>query len=350
MQRLIVNSNLRARVIAFYLPQFHPIPENDKWWGKGFTEWTNVGKAKPLFEGHYQPKVPSDLGYYDLRVAETRKAQADMAREYGIEAFCYWHYWFGNAKQLLERPFQEVVKSGEPDFPFCLGWANQTWSGIWHGAPNRILIEQKYPGLDDYKAHFYSLLEAFKDERYMKINGKLVFLIYNPADLPSSKEFIEYWQELAKKENISEFYFIAHMSDNAKEYYCDRSVDNAPFTKLTKPVLTKNKFLKVFEYCELVQYLDEYVLKKDEYPLIIPNWDNTPRSESQGLVLKKSTPELFTKMVRNAIDKVQELYPTEERIIFLKAWNEWAEGNYMEPDLKYGHEYLKALKNALIKV
>lgn len=161
-----------VRVIAFYLPQFHPTPENDLWWGKGFTEWTNVGKARPLFRGHYQPKVPADLGYYDLRVPETRKAQAEMAREYGIEGFCYWHYWFGNGRELLDFPFKEVLKSGEPDFPFCLGWANHSWEDKQFNKEgnSKILMEQQYPGDTDYTEHFYSLLPAFKDPRLSLIH------------------------------------------------------------------------------------------------------------------------------------------------------------------------------------
>ena len=171
----------KARVLAYYLPQFHPIPENDEWWGKGFTEWTNVGKAKPLFPGHYQPHVPADLGYYDLRVPETREAQAQMAREYGIEGFVYWHYWFGNGKRLLERPFNEVLESGKPDFPFALAWANETWSGFYHGLRDekQILIEQTYPGEEDYIAHFNALLPAFKDKRYITCDGKPIFVIYH---------------------------------------------------------------------------------------------------------------------------------------------------------------------------
>lgn len=166
--------NIKA--IAFYLPQYHPIKENDEWWGKGFTEWTNVGKAKKYFFNHYQPRVPKDLGYYDLRVAETREAQAQLAKEYGIDGFCYWHYWFGNGKQLLDRPLKEVIASKHPDFPICLGWANESWKGFEHGLKNRnVLIEQNYPGEEDFEAHFYSLLEVFKDERYIKINGKLLF-------------------------------------------------------------------------------------------------------------------------------------------------------------------------------
>jgi lipopolysaccharide biosynthesis protein len=168
----------KTRLIAFYLPQFHPIPENDAWWGPGFTEWTNVGRAKPLFRNHYQPKVPRDLGYYDLRVEETRIKQAEMAKRAGIEGFCYWHYWFGNGKRLLERPFNEVLETGNPDFPFCLGWANHSWSSkIWSptGSKNTPLIEQTYPGEDDIIAHFNANLEAFKDNRYIKINNKPVF-------------------------------------------------------------------------------------------------------------------------------------------------------------------------------
>lgn len=349
------NNNLKARVIAFYLPQFHPIPENDKWWGKGFTEWTNVGKAKPLFEGHEQPKLPTDLGYYDLRVKETRIEQANLAKKYGVEAFCYWHYWFAG-KQLLERPFQEVVKDKDVDLPFCLGWANQTWSGIWHGAPDKILIEQTYPGFDDYKAHFYSLLEAFKDPRYLRINNKLAFLIYDPNGLPNAKEFTDYWRKLAKNEKLPDFHFIAHSVKESKKYGCDSCVDNAPFTNINKVAQNIN-FIdsqeqpKVFYYKDLVQYMQDYKIniQENEYPLIMPNWDNTPRSKGNGIVLKDSTPTLFAEMINNAIEKVENNYERENQIVFLKAWNEWAEGNYMEPDAKFGLQYLNTLKNQLLK-
>ena len=182
------------RLIAYYLPQYHPIPENDAWWGNGFTEWTNVAKAKPLFRGHYQPHIPADLGFYDLRVPEVREAQAALAREAGIEGFCYWHYWFGG-KRLLERPFDEVLASGKPDFPFCLAWANASWTGIWYGADDRILQEQTYPGLEDHRAHFEALLPAFKDPRYIRVDGKPLFMIFQPVDL--SADVIAFWQQLA---------------------------------------------------------------------------------------------------------------------------------------------------------
>src|SRR5215471_7891415 len=189
-------TNKKARVIAFYLPQYHPIPENDEWWGKGFTEWTNTAKAKPMFRGHYQPHVPADLGFYDLRVPETREAQAAMARRSGIEGFCYYHYWFAG-RRILERPFNEVLHSGVPDFPFCLCWANQTWSGIWHGAPNRVLIEQTYPGRVDHEAHFRTLLPVFADPRYIRVDDKPIFLIHRPAELPDTAATLALWRDMA---------------------------------------------------------------------------------------------------------------------------------------------------------
>ena len=157
------------RLIALYLPQFHPIPENDEFWGAGFTEWTNVAAARPLYRGHVQPKLPGELGFYDLRLADSRAAQAALARAAGIEGFCYWHYWFGG-RRVLERPFQEVLESGQPDFPFCLGWANDHWTGVWYGAPDRVLIEQTYPGPHDYRAHFESILPALRDRRCMTVD------------------------------------------------------------------------------------------------------------------------------------------------------------------------------------
>ena len=200
----------KARVIAFYLPQFHPIPENDKWWGKGFTEWTNVAKAKPLFRGHYQPRIPADLGFYDLRVPEVREQQAQLAREAGIEGFCYWHYWFGNGKQLLERPFNEVLVSGKPDFPFCLGWANHSWTtGTWtRGGDAQMIAEQTYPGKNDYLSHFQYALRAFQDERYITVDGKPLFVIFDPYALP--QDFIPYWRELAEQAGLKGIHFVAY--------------------------------------------------------------------------------------------------------------------------------------------
>lgn len=197
-----ISNEKKARVIAFYLPQYYPVPENDKMWGKGFTEWTNVAKAKPQFKGHYQPQIPADLGFYDLRLPQVRIEQAKMAREYGIEGFCYWHYWFGNGKRILEMPFDEVLKSGEPDFPFCLAWANHSWSNKTWQKANGItkevtFLEQTYPGDEDYILHFNSLLPAFRDKRYITVDDKPLFMVYDPTNIPDNAHFIELWNKLA---------------------------------------------------------------------------------------------------------------------------------------------------------
>ena len=201
-------------VIAYYLPQFHPFKENDEWWGKGFTEWTNVGKAKPLFRGHYQPKVPADLGYYDLRLPEIRQQQAELAKEAGVSGFCYWHYWFGEGRQLLNEIIDEVVATGKPDFPFCLGWANETWKAKqWNkdGSGDKVLIEQRYGGEDDYRHHFEYVLKIFKDDRYIKIKNCPLFLIYQPQLMPDMQQFISLWNKWAIEAGFNGIYFIARM-------------------------------------------------------------------------------------------------------------------------------------------
>ena len=226
----------KARLLAFYLPQFHPIPENNSWWGPGFTEWTNVAKAKPLFKGHHQPNIPADLGFYDLRLSEVRAAQADMARKYGIEGFCYWHYWFGNGRRILERPFVEVLQSGEPDFPFCLAWANQSWSGVWHGNPKNILIQQIYPGPDDEIAHFKAVLPAFRDKRYVRVEGKPLFVVYDPANLPNPASFIGHWRALAAQAELPGLFFVAMTNDfnNLSYSQFDAITSHPPFDYLER--------------------------------------------------------------------------------------------------------------------
>lgn len=364
---------VKARVIAFYLPQFHPIPENDKWWGKGFTEWTNVGKAKPLFKGHYQPRVPADLGYYDLRVPETRQAQADMAQEYGIEGFAYWHYWFGNGKRLLEMPFNEVLNTGNPEFPFCLAWANETWKGFNHGIINRnILIEQTYPGDEDYIKHFYSVLPAFKDPRYITVDGKPIFIIYKPYELPDASKFIKLWQKLAIENGIDKIHFIAHLQyptvNKRSEKECYKEIinwgfDSINFVRLSvflekRSIINKviGRFNRIFKgvplaypYKNFLPYLTSILDNLENvFPTIIAGWDHSPRSGKQALVLTNYTPKLFSRHVKNAVEMVQ-LKPDNKKIIFLKSWNEWAEGNYMEPDLIWKHQFLEALKKQITK-
>lgn len=345
--------------IAFYLPQFHPIPENDAWWGKGFTEWTNTAKATPLFSGHYQPHVPADLGFYDLRCPESRQAQASLAREYGITGFCYYHYWFGGHR-LLERPFNEVVASGEPDMPFCLCWANQTWTGIWHGAPNKILIEQTYPGEADYRAHFEALLPAFSDVRYIRVQGKLLFVIYRPTELPDAREFARLWNAWAQAAGLPGFYFVGiNHNDQWKPQQDDFDASLLQKLPPKKPNVTwKNPLLKLGQLRHKYQltihkYADIFptLTRKEppehvEFPCAIPNWDNTPRSRLNGLIMQDSTPTLFQQHFEACLRNAKRL-PEGQQIVFIKSWNEWAEGNHLEPDLRYGHAYLEVVKNGL---
>jgi glycosyl transferase family WbsX len=347
-----------ARLIAFYLPQFHPIPENDEWWGKGFTEWTNSAKARPLFRGHHQPHLPADLGFYDLRLAETRAAQAALAREYGVEGFCYYHYWFAG-KQILERPFNEVLASGEPDFPFCLCWANQTWTGIWHGAPDRVLIEQTYPGEADYRAHFDSLLPAFRDPRYIRVDGKPLFVLYQPHAIPDARNVMEFWRGLAARSGLKGLYLVGN--DVGENSPADLGLDallayelpeRRPSFSLRTPVQWALRQLDalrgrptVYRYEDVFPSIPTPERPGGEnFPCIIPNWDNTPRSGKHGLVLQGSTPELFRRHAAEALERVRNK-PAEHRIVFVKSWNEWAEGNYLEPDVEFGRGYLEALRD-----
>ena len=349
-----------ARVIAYYLPQFHPIPENDRWWGKGFTEWTNTAKARPLFRGHYQPHVPADLGFYDLRVPETRQAQANLAREHGIEGFCYYHYWFAG-RRILERPFDEVLKTGEPDFPFCLCWANETWSGVWHGNPKHILIEQTYPGREDDTEHFYTVLKAFADARYLTVDGKPVFVIYNPHSLPNPMATTECWRELALKEGLKGLYLIGAQNEpwTAREFGFDAATTRKIFhpsalgemkgTRKLKRLLRtlRGRPRALYSYEKILPYLIMGEASKDDvHPCAIPNWDNSPRSGINGVILHGSTPELYGRHLRMTLKQVMDK-PFDRRLVFIKSWNEWAEGNHLEPDLRFGRRWLEVTKEEI---
>jgi lipopolysaccharide biosynthesis protein len=349
--------NKKARLIALYLPQYHPIPENDEWWGTGFTEWTNTAKARPFFKGHYQPHVPADLGFYDLRVEETRIAQAEMARDHGIEGFCYYHYWFGG-KQLLQRPFEEVVRSGKPDYPFCLCWANETWTGVWHGAPNRILIEQTYPGIADHQAHFDCLREAFFDSRHILVDGKPLFMIYKPNDLPDQQRITDLWREMAVKAGLPGLYLVGaggydwnpvvNGFDAATSYRIPpRQKFLSPRNPLNWPkiMFRRNKGPGIYTHIEaLDKLLPLDVAGYVNHPNIIHAWDNTPRSGKNGLVIHDADPEIYRLCLRKALE-ISSRHRPEENIVFLKSWNEWAEGNHLEPDMRYGHEFLKIIKD-----
>jgi hypothetical protein len=362
----------KPRIIAFYLPQFHPIPENDQWWGKGFTEWTNVAKAKPLFWGHKQPKIPADLGFYDLRLPEVREAQAQLARDAGIEGFCYWHYWFGNGKQLLERPFREVVESGKPDFPFCLGWANEDWKAkTWgaKGGKDVILIKQTYPGKQDIIDHFNLLLKAFKDKRYIKVNDMPLFLIYKPNFLPDTRNFIEIWKNLARANGLKGIFFVAHaqtklyrinkihpesLLDTGYDAVYTNRVEYAVFYD-RKRLMSYIKYLYHgithsphrfnFNKC-LRQIASDDDRNQNYFPGIISGWDHTPRSGRRGRVIVNFTEKNWAEHIKSVCDVVKEKN-CEYQVIFLKSWNEWGEGNYVEPDYNDGNMKLNVLKRIL---
>lgn len=363
----------KIRPIAFYLPQYYPIPENDQWWGKGFTEWTNVSKAKPLFPGHYQPKLPSELGFYDLRVPEVREQQAQLAKEYGIEGFCYWHYWFGNGRRILERPFNEVLESGKPDFPFCLAWANESWTGIWHGLTNEVLMEQLYPGIDDYINHFNFLIKAFTDKRYLRIDDKPIFVVYRPDAIPDLHVFVDTFQQQAKANGLKGIYLIATnvplqwnaaekgfdaitpsnhdklayvKSDSGLKNFYRQQINRRRVSKMYKGLFKKPTH--VYDYNEAMKwFVRDDPSNSLVYPMVIPNWDNTARSGINGFVLHNSTPELFKQVMKKAIQKVED-FPDDQKVVFIKSWNEWAEGNYLEPDRKFGRKYLEVIKELVV--
>ena len=361
---------MKPKIIAFYLPQYHPTIDNDKWWGKGFTEWTNVGRARPLFPGHYQPKVPADLGYYDLRLSETREAQAELAKEAGVSGFCYYHYWFGYGKQELERPFNEVLSTGKPDFPFCLCWANESWHcKFWNidgTIDKKLLIEQRYGDEKEWKQHFNYVLKAFKDPRYICIDNKPLFMIYRWSSFPQVTEFIQCWQKLAQQNGLDGIYFISQNKGEItlrelndvmnKGFDGFNTVGVAPAFKKRRTLLRKiwqGVLMRLFHIPMVFKYKSisrDFITALDGennvFPTLIPNWDHTPRSGYAGVVYTGSTPELFAEHIQQIL-KVVQYKPSNRQIIFLKSWNEWGEGNYMEPDLKFGKGYIKALRNEL---
>lgn len=350
-------------VVAFYLPQFHPTPENDRWWGTGFTEWTNVARARPLFVHHRQPHLPADLGFYDLRVPEVREQQAALARRYGVSAFCYWHYWFGDGRRILERPFEEVRRSGSPDFPFCLAWANQTWTGAWHGAVDKVLLEQRYPGEDDERAHFETLLPAFRDPRYLRIDDKPLFYVFRPEELPDPAGFVGRWQALARQAGLGGLYLAAEVSDllgGGPRYLDYRRVgfDAGVYVRIpasrSAPALLGMRLRRKLrggpEVYPHARHLPRppSSLARPLHPCVYPNWDNTPRSARRGVVLTASSPQRFRQHLSEAIEWAAQ-DPPGQRLVFVKSWNEWAEGNYLEPDQEHGLAYLDALREELAR-
>jgi lipopolysaccharide biosynthesis protein len=352
------------RAIAFYLPQFHPIPENDEWWGKGFTEWRNVTKARPRFPGHYQPHLPADLGFYDLRLPEVREAQADMARQHGIHGFCYYHYWF-NGRRILERPFSEVLASGKPDFPFCLCWANENWTRRWDGYEAHVLLRQNYSAEDDAN-HIRSLIPALKDSRYIRVQGKPLVLIYRAELLPEPAATVGIWQREALDAGLPGLYLARVESYNsvakgitAVDFGFDADVEFAPFSwrlggrkfdhplgrALTRLNLMPDAFRlhKVIDYSTMVKgMLSRQRPFGARFHCVTPGWDNSARREAGASIFHGSTPNLYENWLKTVVERTSVERSGDERIVFINAWNEWAEGNHLEPDLEWGDAYLRA--------
>jgi hypothetical protein len=351
-----------ARLIAFYLPQFHPTPENNRWWGNGFTEWTNVTRARPLFKGHVQPRIPADLGFYDLRLPETRLAQAELAKDHGIEGFCYWHYWF-HGTRLLNQPFEEMLASGEPELPFCLAWANESWTRTWLGR-GEVLQEQTYSPEDDRK-HAEYLLKAFADDRYMKVGGRPLFLIYRPLDLPEPQRTTDTIRIECAVNGLPDPYLVGInafcSTTDCREHGFDTtldfepqlgnlpgySVDGSSLSRLRRNLRlgVASPSLKVYDYVE-ARSLMARRRKKFEFPYIpsiFVSWDSTPRRAERGIIMLNATAESFeaglAELVNDAATK-----PWEEALVFINAWNEWAEGNHLEPDLTDGSARLEAAR------
>jgi len=349
------------RLIAFYLPQYYPIPENDLWWGKGFTDWVNVARARPAFPEHYQPHLPADLGFYDLRLGEVREAQARLAAEYGIYGFCYHHYWF-QGRRLLERPFEEVLASGTPDFPFCLCWANENWTRKWDGSRKMILIEQRHSDEDDLR-FIQSLFPAFRDPRYIRVNGKPLLIIYHSQLLPDPAKTTARWREQARAVGLADLYLLRaethtvygkHPSPTVLGF--DGALEFPPHAALSgilRPAdrqwVSKSE-ANIFDYREMV--LHAIRRRAPDYKLyrgVMPSWDNTarrPRGEAN--IFAHSSPELYEQWLADAIRWTRRHHTGDEQLVFINAWNEWGEGCHLEPDQRYGHRFLQATQSALL--
>jgi lipopolysaccharide biosynthesis protein len=358
--------NLDTRAIAFYLPQYHPVPENDEWWGKGFTEWRNVTRALPQFPGHYQPHLPADLGFYDLRLPEARQAQADLARSYGIHGFCYYHYWF-NGRRILERPFNEVLNSGNPDFPFCLCWANENWTKRWDGLDQEILLEQVYSE-DDDRLHMQWLAQAFQDPRYIRVDGKPLFLVYRAAKMSNPLNTAKTWREEAKKLGIGDIFLCRVESfpdehddpsligfDACVEFQPDwtqlgaKLQSSKPWRLARKLHLAESAYAthNIYDYAEMVeQMLAKPKPTYKRFPCVTPSWDNTARRKSGATILRDATPEVYEYWLSQVVQDICA-HPSNDKLLFINAWNEWAEGNHLEPCQKWGHAYLEATQRVL---
>lgn len=366
------------KVLALYLPQYHRIPENDEWWGEGFTEWTNVKRGKPFYKGHYQPREPLNDDYYDLSDLSVLERHTKLAKRACIEGFCFYHYYF-KGKKLLEKPIEQYRDQSKEKFPYCLVWANQSWARTWYrnNIGRKVLMNQDYGNKEDWEKHFYYLLDYFKDDRYLKIDGKPVYIIYLPQDIVRRKQMFALWRELAVQNGFKGLYIIAmdtwnendskvdlydafmnfepaHVFKNDNSYrkklynWKDKKIKKIDknTNKLIKRLLIKNMYTYSY-FCKKTDKLIEKAPQKKTYLGVFPGWDNTSRKDEDGLIIRNCSPKRFGYMLEKALKKSKERC---YEFVFINAWNEWSEGAYLEPDKKYGYAYLNELRRVVKKI
>jgi len=350
------NDAIRPRLIAFFLTQFHPILENDAWWGKGFTEWTNVAKAKPLFEGHNQPHLPADFGFYDLRVRATRHDQIRMAKQFGIDGFCYHYYWF-SGKRLLEQPLDDMLSDAESDMPFCLCWANENWTRRWDAAEREVLIAQKYLPDDDLD-FIKSLVPFFTDRRYIRIDGAPFLIVYRPQHLPDAKKTIAKWREYCRSIGVGEIHLCAALTFGNEDYLqfgFDSGVEFPPHNTANKNIVNMAYLMSFYEpfrgnaveYQAVAQsYIDRKYKNTNVFKTVFPSWDNTPRTGGRAVIVLNSSPDNYEYWLSQSIKQTTRDFPNQERLVFINAWNEWAEGCHLEPDRRNQRQFLEATLRA----
>jgi lipopolysaccharide biosynthesis protein len=343
----------RPRIIAFYLTQFHPTPENDAWWGKGFTEWTNVTKAKPLFDGHDQPHLPTDFGFYDLRVRDTRRDQIRLAKQFGIDGFCYHYYWFSGTR-LLNQPLDDMLVDPESDMPFCLCWANENWTRRWDAAEYEILIAQRYLPDDDLN-FIKSLIPFFSDPRYIRIDGIPFLIVYRPQHLPDARKTAAIWRDYCRSVGIGKIHLCAaltHGNEDYAQFGFDSGVEFPPHNLKCRNVAGQISFYEPFrgyvvEYQTIAQtYLERKYAHSNVFRGLFPSWDNTPRTGNRGVIVLDGTPANYEYWLAESMRKTLEDFPNQERFVFINAWNEWAEGCHLEPDRKFQRQFLEATSRA----
>ena len=343
-----------VKAIAFYLPQYHPIPENDRWWGMGYTEWHRVARARPRFVGHYQPHLPERLGFYDLRNPDTRAAQAALAREHGIYGFCYYHYWFGG-RRLLQRPFAEVLASGQPDFPFCLCWANENWTRRWDGGEQKILVEQTYSP-DDDRAFIEDLLPAFRDPRYIRVQGAPLLMVYRATEIPEPAAMTARWRETCRQNGIPSLFLVAALSfdiTDPRPFGFDAGVEFPPHGSIGDGLRCEVEGADRPFGGDIMSFPREVDRRLAQPPVpfrlfhtAMAGWDNSPRRGDRATIFHDSSPEAYERWLHGIVTQAVSR-PPEERLVFLNAWNEWGEGAHLEPDQRFGIGYLEATKRVL---